>query len=192
MSDRFRGTPAPASADLSAIFVSDGAEDKPGIATIVGGMGAGALRFPAVLVPEGAVPPGYPFVEFGQMRGDGEPGSPHRNPTTERGLHAHRSSTHARSQTRPARGVTASGRAAVEAGANGEARAAAPAGAPPAVARDPHGRLHDDATDAISAALNALAVPPAYDSLPGLVDLAMADSWSAGLPRGCYDRERRG
>ncbi len=101
MSDRFRGTPAHDPADLSAVFVSDGAEDTVGVAALVGGVGAGALRFPAVLVPEGTAPPGYPFVEFGEMHGDGEPGSSHRHPATQPGLYAHRSSTHAGSQTRP-------------------------------------------------------------------------------------------
>ena len=192
MSDRFRGTPAPDPADLSAVFVSDGADDKVGIAALVGGVGADALRFPAVLVPQGAAPPGYPFVEFGEMHGDGERGSSRRKTASGPGLHADRSSTHARSQTPPARqgaeGVAASG--LFEAGASDDARLGGPAGSPPAMARDPQGQLHDYAADAISAALHALAVPPTYDSLSELVDLAIR---ATGLQdcRGCHERERR-
>lgn len=183
MSGRFRRISAPASADLSAVFVSDGADEKPGIATLIGDMGADALRFPAVLVPEGAEPPGYPFVEFGEIRAAGEPGpSSGRTPTAERGLRAHRSSTHARSHARPARQEAARVSAA-EPDASGDARLATPAGAPPAMARVSRGQLHDYAADAIGAALHALAVPPAYNSLSELVHLAVAGDWSAGLPR---------
>lgn len=182
MSGRSRRISAPASADLSAVFVSDGAEEKPGNAALVGDMGAGALRFPAVLVPEGAEPPGYPFVEFGKIHDTGEPGSSHQDPTAERGLRAHRSSTHARSHARPARQEVA-GVSAVKPDASDHARLAAPAGGPPAMAHDPRGQLHDYAADAIGAALHALAVPPAYNSLSELVHLAVAGDWSAGPPR---------
>jgi len=182
LSGRSRSISAPAAADLSAVFVSDGAEDKPGIVALVGDMGAGALSFPAVLVPEGAEPPGYPFVEFGEIHTADEPGSSHQNPTAERGLRAHRSSTRARSHARPASQEVA-GASAVKPNASDDARLAAPTGGPPALAHDPLEQLHDYAADAIGAALHALAVPPAYNSLSELVHLAVAGNWSAGLPR---------
>jgi hypothetical protein len=191
VSDRHDGTRAPPSTDLRAEFVSAGAEGERGIAAPVGGMGLGPLRFPAVLVPEGAGPPGYPFVEFGEFHGNdeaiGAPGSSHGNPATERALQAHRSSNHTRGHTRAPRqaaeGAAASDLTAVEDDAGEGVSLAAPAGDPPAVAHDRQGQLRDYAADAMSAALHALAVPPTYDSLSELVDLAMAGNRSATLPR---------
>ncbi len=51
------------------------------------------------------------------------------------------------------------------------------------MARDSEGRLRDYAADAIGAALHALAVPPTYESLSELVDLAMRETGLQDLPR---------
>src|SRR5579859_3710234 len=160
LSDRFRGTLASASPGLYAVFVSDGVEHKPGTAALVSGMGAGVLRFPAVLVPEGAMPPGYPFVEFGEFHGDDEhadaAGPSYRDPTTERAVHMRRSSAHARHTRSPKQ--EARGLAAATPDGSDDATLAAPAGSPPAMARDPQGQLHDYAAAAMSAARHSLAV----------------------------------
>jgi hypothetical protein len=191
LSDRQDGTRASPSSDLRAEFVSAGAEGKRGITTPVGGMGAGPLRFPAVLVPEGAGPPGYPFVEFGAFHCNDEAigahGSSHGKPTTERAVQVHRASNHTRGRARlprqAAEGAAASDLTAVAADASDGVRLAAPVGDPPAMACDRQGQLYDYAADAMSAALRALAVPPTYDSLSELVDLAMAGNRSAAQPR---------
>lgn len=179
MSDRFRSPSARTSADLSATFVSD-------TSSLVGGTGIGRLRFPAVLVPEGAERPGYPFVEFGELQGNDEPArvagsSSPLYPATGHGLRAHRSSTEVRSQVRPAR-HEADSATSVGLQASDDARLPPRAGSPPAIARDAQGQLHDYAGDAIGAALRALAVPPAYDNLPELADLAVTDNRFAALP----------
>jgi len=55
---------------LSAVFVPQYAGDLPSKHNVAMSRGPHTLRLPAVFVPEGSSPPGYPYVHFGKMTFD--------------------------------------------------------------------------------------------------------------------------
>jgi len=80
---------------LSAVFVPHNAGDLSSGRNVAISRGPHTLRLPAVFVPEGSSPPGYPYIHFGKMTfdqdgGDSagqttEPGSKAAGPTGEAG-----------------------------------------------------------------------------------------------------------
>lgn len=55
---------------LRAVFVPEGSEDDVPTQALAVSLGVGVVKFPAILVPEGEAPPGYPYVPFGRMEFD--------------------------------------------------------------------------------------------------------------------------
>jgi hypothetical protein len=171
----------PHSSALRAVFVPEGTEDRLDAAGVVDGVGAGPLRLAGVLVPGEGVPPGYPFVQFGEFHPDDEQAgageSSHRDHRSagESAVGSRQNDDHSSGRRpvlrRERRSQPAPGLAAADADASG--------GAPPTP------RTTDVSADAIQAALRALATPPAYDDLSELIDRAVADNPTAApsLPR---------
>jgi hypothetical protein len=58
--------------DLNAVFVADDADGLSSTRNVALSRGAHTLRIPAVFVPEGCTPPGYPYIPFGRMTLDSD------------------------------------------------------------------------------------------------------------------------